>query len=382
MKTEYIIYILICVILSNITTGYSQNILSNGDFSNPTDIISTLNGQPQANIWSSYQDSDVKAKATIANGICKYEITSSGNNTYSVQLTQGGLSLKPGHSYKLSFDVKADSNRTFGVFLGENGGNYISLLGANNYKQKATTQWRNISVEFDIYTVFPYHKLSFELGTISTSIFFDNVMLTDLGIKKRDVNSELNTFNKNISNPGFRDESGLSQTFINSYKESKFIIYPTITRAIDTTTWSKILSKEFAEKLKRDENLNISLNKNSLNPGELMGRGQFEFFKNDMERLGNEVKMKKEQTDYYIIPEILFEPKRNETLFVFGIHVFILNKEGENVFSFLLNSHHELFIEAKLYAYNPNENDLDELKKRCLDIGVRAFRLMVNEHYQ
>jgi hypothetical protein len=44
----------------------------------------------------------------------------------------------------------------------------------------------------------------------------------------------------------------------------------------------------------------------------------------------------------------------------------------------LLNSHHELFAEAKLYAYNPNENDLEELKKRSLEVGLNAFKLMIN----
>ncbi len=377
MKTKYIHPIFICVLLCTIIKGYSQNILSNGDFSQTTDIIALKTELP-AKFWSTYQDSNVKAKVTVVNGICKYEIISSGNYTYQVQLTQGGFSLKPGHSYKFSFDVKADSNRTFGIFLGENGGNWTNLIGDTNYKQNATTEWRHISVEFDVFTVFPYHKLSFELGTINTSILFDNVLLIDLGVKKKAVSSQLNSLNKNISNPGFKPESDFSQAFINSYKESKFIIYPTITRAIDTTTWSKSLSKKFAKNLKRDENLNVRLNKTLLNPGELKGKSQFEFFNNDMERLGNAINMKNEKRDYYIIPEIIFEPKRNGTLFVFGIHIFILNNEGENVFSFLLNSHHELFVEAKLYAYNPSENDLEDLKKRALDAGVKAFKLMVN----
>jgi hypothetical protein len=378
MKTKYIISMAICVILSAIV--HSQNILSEGDFTNTTDIISNINSRPPANVWSSSQDSDVIAKAAIANGICNYEIISSGNNTYSVQLAQGGITLIPGHSYELSFDVKADSNRTFGVFLGENGGNWISFISSNNNKQNATTNWSNISIKFDVYTVFPYHKLSFELGTINTSISFDNIKLIDIGAIKQNASVDLNSLNKYISNPGFLYESDLNQAFKNSYKDSKFIIYPTITRAIDTTTWSELLSKTFAKKLKRDEDLNIILTEDLLNPGDLIGRAQFEFFKNDMERLGDEVRMKKEKTDYYIIPEILFAPKRNETLFVFGIHVFILNNEGENVFSFLLNSHHELFTEANLYAYNPNESDLEELEKRCLDVGVKAFRLMVIEN--
>jgi len=376
MKTNYFNSLFFGVILLTISMSHSQNILTNGDFSLTTNIDSFANGPPPANVWSTWQADNIDANATVVNYECNYQILSSGNQAYEVQLVQAGFSLVPGHSYKLSFDVKADSTRTFGVFLGEYSGNWTNLMGANNYKQNATTEWKDISIEFDIFTVFPYHKLSFELGAINTSIFFDNVILIDLGVKKQAVISELNSLN--ISNPGFRPESVLDQAFINSYKESKFIIYPTITRAIDTTTWSKVLSKEFAENLKIDQNLNIRLNENLINPGELIGKSQFEFFKNDMERLGNEIKMKKEKIDYCIIPEIIFEPKREGTLFVFGIHIFILNNEGENVFSFLLNSHHELFVEAKLYTYNPNENDLEELKQRCLDVGLKAFKLMLN----
>ncbi|SNR53460.1 Carbohydrate binding domain-containing protein [Lutibacter agarilyticus] len=378
MKTKYINPIFICIILCTIITSYSQNILTDGDFSLTTNIVSFVDGLPPANVWSTWQGDNIEANATVINSECNYQILSSGNQRYEVQLVQAGFSLVPEHSYQLSFDIKANSNRTFGVFLGENGGNWINFLGANNYKQNATTEWRKISIEFDVFTVFPYHKLSFELGTRNISIFLDNVILIDLGVKKQAVSSKLNTFNKNISNPGFRPKSDFDQAFINSYKESAFIIYPTITRSIDTITWSTLLSKKFAENLKRDVNLNILLNENLFNPGKLMGESQFEFFNNDMVRLGNEIKMKKEKTDYCIIPEILFEPEREGTLFVFGIHIFILNNEGENVFSFLLNSHHELFVEAKLYAYNPNENDLEKLKRRCLDVGGKAFKLMVN----
>lgn len=377
MKAKCVISMVICVVLLVNNIGHSQNLLSNGDFSNSTDSITSFISDPPANIWSSFQESDVKAKATMLNGICNFEIISSGNNTYSVQLVQGGISLKSGHSYKLSFDVKADSDRSFGVYLGENGGNWMSFISPNKRNQNATVKWSNQSIEFDVYTIFPYHKLSFELGTVNTSIFFDNIELIDLGAIKQGMGVELSSPNKYKDNPGFLVESELNQAFINSYKASKFIIFPTITRTVDNTNWSELLSATFAQKLKRDENLDVSLNKDVLDPGELIGKGQFEFFKNDMKSLANELRLKKVASDYYIIPEILFAPKSNETLFAFGIHIFILNKEGENVYSFLLNSHHELFIDAKLYAFNPNESELEELQQRCLDVGLKAFRLLV-----
>ena len=377
MTTNRFYLFLFGIILLTISRGHSQNILINGDFSDSSSIVSNYDGDPPANVWLTWQGEIVDAKASVVNQELHYQIRASGNQKYEVQLLQAGFSLLPGHTYQLSFDVKADSNRTFGVFLGENGGNWTSLLGPDNYEQNATTQWTTISLEFDVYTVFPKHKLSFEFGTINTSVYLDNITLIDLGVRKKAAISELQHLNKNIINPGYRPESVLEQDFIDSYRESTFKMYPTITREIDTITWSKTLSKKFAQNLNEVENLNIQLSENILDPDELMGKSQFQFFMYDMVRLGNEIKINKGNTDYHIIPEILFAPERQGTLFVFGIHIFILDNEGENVFSFLLNGHHELFVEAKLFSYNPSDKDLEALKQRCLEVAARAFVLMV-----
>ena len=97
-----------------------------------------------------------------------------------------------------------------------------------------------------------------------------------------------------------------------------------------------------------------------------------------MERLGESIDRKEEKTDYNMILEIVFAPKRDENLNVFGIHVFILNDEGKNAFSFLLNSHHELFVNAKLYAQNPDEKEEEQLQLKCLKVALEAFSQQVD----
>ena len=379
MKTNGFQRMIFSLIIFTLSMVHSQNLLNDGDFSLTTEIPKDFDGPPPENTWWTWQDQNVNANASVVNQQLHYQVLNSGNKTYAIQLIQHGFSLEPGRTYRLSFDIKADSNRTFGVFLGENWGNWTSLIGASNYIQNATTEWRNVIIEFDVYTVFPEHKLSFDFGAINTSVYLDNVSLIDLGVIKEVPFKELSSLNKEISNPGFRPESTLDQTFIDSFKESKFIIYPAITRTPNTTTWSKSLSEQFIQNLNSVEKLDIGFSKEKLDPGELKGQAQYQFFQNDMESLGSKIKKKKENVDYCIIPEILFEPQRKGTLFVFGIHLFILNKEGENVFSFLLNSHHPLFVEAKLFAYHPEENDIEALKQRSLEVAAQAFLLMVEQ---
>ncbi len=383
MKTPGFHSIVAGLFLLTLSTIHSQNIIADGDFSSTTEIRSYLEAPPPANTWltfvNTFEKYTVKAKASVVKQEFHFKIREAGYNVPDIQLIQTGFALEAGRSYKLSFDVKADADRTFGLFLGENGGNWVSHIGYDNYTQNATAEWRNISIEFDVFTVFPEHKLSFELGKNNANVYLDNVTLTDLGpIEKMEI-TEMISVHQDIEHPAFRPESTLDQAFLDSYKEATIIMYPTITRTTDTTTWSRSLSKGLAQNLRSLENVDISLNETMLDPGELKGEAQFQFFQNDMARLANEIKENEEEADYYMIPEILFGPEGEGTLFVFGIHLFILDKEGENAFSFLLNSHHELFIKAKLYAYNPDEDDVAALKQRSLEVAAQAFSLMVDQ---
>ena len=83
-----------------------------------------------------------------------------------------------------------------------------------------------------------------------------------------------------------------------------------------------------------------------------------------------------------MILEILFAPKRGENLVVFGAHIFILDNNGENAFSFLLNSHHEIFAGAKLYAENPNEEGVKQLEMKCIKVCSEAFAQQIDVNNQ
>jgi len=64
--------------------------------------------------------------------------------------------------YRLSFDIKADADRDFGVFIGENGGSWTNFNPS--YLRHATVDWQTITIDIDATVIFPLHKLSFEMG--------------------------------------------------------------------------------------------------------------------------------------------------------------------------------------------------------------------------
>ncbi len=183
MKKNYFDSLILGVLCLTITTAQSQNILFDGDFSETTEIIPFYSSSPPLNAWAYWVnlDNGAQANPTVVDGTLNFEIISPGLNMWDVQLAQWGFSLIQGHSYRLSFDVKADAFRYFGVFLGEEGGDYTNLIGYDRYFNYATTQWQTISIDFRSTSVFALNKLSFELGNDVTTTYFDNVILQDLG---------------------------------------------------------------------------------------------------------------------------------------------------------------------------------------------------------
>jgi hypothetical protein len=182
MKAKIFTLIFFGIMLVSVSRSYSQNLLTDGDFSSTTVITPYTEGVGPTNLWCTFQNTGTEANAEIVAGVCNYQVVNGGYDTWEVQLIQWGFSLTPGDYYRLTFDVRADAERWFGVYLGEDGGSWTSILGYENYWQHATTDWQTITLDFNAVNIFPYHKFSIEIGGYWTGMYFDNIMLVDLGL--------------------------------------------------------------------------------------------------------------------------------------------------------------------------------------------------------
>jgi len=181
MKAKILTQLVLGIIFCNVTLCYSQNILTDGDFSATTVITPYTPGAGPVNEWCYLHVAETDAIASVVSGECYYQITYGGYNLSDVQLVQSGFQLTPGDYYRLTFDVKSDADRWFGVYLGEDGGLWTDLLGWDNYYQNVSTSWQTKTMDFSSSDLFDYLKLSFEVGGFTGNIFFDNITLIDLG---------------------------------------------------------------------------------------------------------------------------------------------------------------------------------------------------------
>ncbi len=169
-------YLAFFILLS--LNGLSQNMLTEGDFDATTDIEICDENTPAA--WCEFTVDNTNSDATVVDGECNIHVSNPGDQNWEVQLIQVGFNLEAGHAYNLSFDIKADKAASFGVFIGENGGNWTNLVG-DRYWQEATTEWQHISLDFISPFNFLAYKFSFEFGQLdNTTMFIDNVSLIDM----------------------------------------------------------------------------------------------------------------------------------------------------------------------------------------------------------
>jgi hypothetical protein len=172
MKAKIFTLLVLGMMFSSVSLCRAQNILTNGDFSNPTSITIFDGTNKPLNTWCTFVNNFT---TEVSGGVCKYDIIDGGINTYDIQLIQWGFPLEYGKHYLLTFEVRADANRDFGVYVGQDEGWWMNFN--LNYTQHATANWETKTIEFDATSVFALNKLSFEMGLSNIDMYFRNIML-------------------------------------------------------------------------------------------------------------------------------------------------------------------------------------------------------------
>jgi len=178
--------------------------------------------------------------------------------------------------------------------------------------------------------------------------------------------------------PGFRPECERSAAFVAEVNAATIRVYPTIIRSPTNTTFSVDSQQQVISFLNGEDIAKAVPDTGTVDPGELKGRGQFEWFNNDLSVIGQELQKQKIEEEYILVMEILFPPQRGNRQMVFGIHCLLLDAAGENVFSFLLNSHHRMFVDADMVADDSSEQSRAELIRKATAVGMQALALQMH----
>ncbi|VGO20835.1 carbohydrate binding domain-containing protein [Pontiella sulfatireligans] len=158
-------------VLLEATSNPGVNLLSNGDFSNGTaDWLFVANGTSTGN-------GSVLLDAAGIQGELYCNVISDSGVSYHLQMRQDSHKLRNGKAYRLSFDARAEFNRTMRANLRSN-----TLLGYLNYDVSLTTNMTTFTTDFAVTkpTVDDV-ALNFHLGAAGENdVWLDNVSLKEL----------------------------------------------------------------------------------------------------------------------------------------------------------------------------------------------------------
>jgi len=183
------------------------------------------------------------------------------------------------------------------------------------------------------------------------------------------------TGHEHAINSAYRPTSEHAALFLNALKMAKVAVYPSIIRTVEGTFYSEVSQQQIVSLLNEKHLTTAVANSGAIDPGPLKQPPQWDIFVNDMHSIAESLKSKESDTDYSLVMEFLFSPGNHS---IWGIHCYIFDQQGDNAFSFLLNSHHKLFIDAKLSASDASDASRAQLIEKATNVGVQAFIQQLN----
>jgi hypothetical protein len=176
-----------------------------------------------------------------------------------------------------------------------------------------------------------------------------------------------------IPDPGFRPESPHSEAFIDQLDATTLAVLPSMVRRPDRTAHSFASQEQMVASL-NDAGIITALAKpKRIDRGPLRWASQWEIFEYGLLDISEALERNDTGTEFIMVVEFLVPTGQD----VFGIECYIVDKDGNNAFSFLMNSHHEIFVSAQLRAENSTEAARTEMISDATRLVVKALQRQI-----
>ena len=178
-----------------------------------------------------------------------------------------------------------------------------------------------------------------------------------------------------IPDPGFRPESEYAEIFLDAVGTATIAVLPTLVRRSERTAHSFASQQQIAAFLNEYGIAEASTKPLRIDLGPIRRPSQWEIFQYGAGSVAAKLKAYETGAEYTLVMELLVPGYQA----VFGIEVYIVNTQGQSAFSFLLNSHHEIFSDANLYTENSSEESRDEMIANATRVGLVALKSQIEQ---
>ncbi|MDJ0759076.1 MAG: hypothetical protein QNJ19_06730 [Woeseiaceae bacterium] len=175
--------------------------------------------------------------------------------------------------------------------------------------------------------------------------------------------------------PGFRPDNENATAFIEALDSATIAVFPTMVRRENRTAHS-FSSQRLAVSMLNDSGLvKATLANKRIDLGSLHYDSQWNLFQYGLNTVSQSLTGYNTGADYSLVIEILVRDNQS----VFGIACYIIDREGRDTFSFLLNSHHQMFAEAELQAKNSSEDAREAVLRAATEVAITALERQIEK---
>jgi hypothetical protein len=178
-----------------------------------------------------------------------------------------------------------------------------------------------------------------------------------------------------IPDPGYRPPNELAAEFVNATGSTRIAVLPTLVRRVERTAHSFASQEQIVAFLNESGIATATTRSRRIDLGRLNRRSQWDIFQYAAQSISKELENYETGADYILVMEILVPGDQA----VFGVDVYIMDQQGRSVFSFLLNSHHELFADAKLVANDSSESSRQTMLENATRVGLAALKMQIEQ---
>jgi hypothetical protein len=170
--------------------------------------------------------------------------------------------------------------------------------------------------------------------------------------------------------PAYRPASEASEQFIQTLEAATVAVYPSVIRTADGSSYSTKSQQQIINLLNQKQTTRAQSAAGNISLPPLKREAQWAMFKQGLHATAESLAGVNQGAVYSLLMDFVFVPGNQA---IFGIHCYILDRQGNNVFSFLMNSHHKSFVEADLVADDPSAAARAKLVQKATQVGVTAL---------
>ena len=175
--------------------------------------------------------------------------------------------------------------------------------------------------------------------------------------------------------PGFRPQSEYAGTFLDAVDTATIAVLPTLIRRSERTAHS-FASQAQITRFLNEEGVAAAITRNRrIKMLPLQPVSQWDLFQYGLDTVASALEGYDTGADYTLVMEFLLPVDH----VIWGIEVYVLDRDGYNAFSFLLNEHHEIFTAAKLQARGSSEAARTKMIANATQVGLLALQQQIRE---